>query len=353
MAQASWTASHVAAWDFFAGAQVRLVSDNLKTGIVKANLYDPLVNGAYGEMAEHYGCLVDLARALKPKDKPRVERMVQYGRDSFWWGRSFASVADMQARALDWCTQVAGQRPHRGLDGARPLAVFETVEAPGLLPLPDKRFEVARWVSPKVAPDCHVQVDKVLYSVPWAHIGARIDTKVTERVVAIHVAGCWSRPGPGSLGAGAPMRRTTRRRRSRSSPATRSGAAARPPTSARMSPSWSPGCLRCRLCIGSAQPRVRRHCGPGTDLPHRARDPRCRLMTSSSYLLDSGGRSSGRWGSSPTSSIGSPWQPAIVADHGVAQYPQAFDLYLDRVTWLQQPRGLTCVADAGWGSGRE
>jgi len=189
MDQASWTASHVAAWDYFAGVPVRLVSDNLKTGVVKADLYDPLVNRAYAEMAEHYGCLVDPARALKPKDKPRVERMVQYVRDSFWRGRSFASVADMQARALAWCTDVAGQRARRGLDGARPLAVFEAVEAPGLLPLPGKRFEVARWVSPRVAPDCHVQVDKVLYSVPWAHIGARTDTKLTERVVAIHVGG--------------------------------------------------------------------------------------------------------------------------------------------------------------------
>ncbi len=189
MDQSSWTASHVVAWDFFGGTPVRLVSDNLKTGVVKPDLYDPLINRGYAEMAEHYGCLVDPARAVKPKDKPRVERMVPYVRDSFWRGRSFASLADMQARALRWCTEVAGQRAHRGLDGARPLAVFTAVEAPGLLPLPVKRFEVARWVSPKVAPDCHVAVEKVLYSVPWAHIGARTDTKVTERVVAIHVGG--------------------------------------------------------------------------------------------------------------------------------------------------------------------
>ncbi|MDQ3715397.1 MAG: IS21 family transposase, partial [Actinomycetota bacterium] len=115
--------------------------------------------------------------------------MIQYVRDSFWRGRSFASLADMQARALLWCTEVAGARAHRGLDGAGPLAVFCALEAPGLLPLPARPFEVARWVSPKVAPDCHIQVDKVLYSVPWAHIGARTDTKITERVVAVHVSG--------------------------------------------------------------------------------------------------------------------------------------------------------------------
>ncbi len=213
MDQSSWTASHVAAWDFFGGAPLRLVSDNLKTGVVRPDLYDPLINRAHAEMAEHYGCLVDPARAVKPKDKPRVEQMIQYVRDSFWRGRSFASLADMQARALTWCVDI-GQRAHRSLDGARPLAVFTAVEAPGLRPLPSRPFGLARWVSPKVAPDCHVQVDKVLYSVPWQHIGARTDTKVTERMVAIHVGGVLVRTGRGSRRAGAPTPRTTRRRRS-------------------------------------------------------------------------------------------------------------------------------------------
>jgi transposase len=42
------------------------VPDNLKTGVIKADLYDPLINRSFGEMAAHYGCLIDPARALKP-----------------------------------------------------------------------------------------------------------------------------------------------------------------------------------------------------------------------------------------------------------------------------------------------
>jgi hypothetical protein len=187
--QASWAASHIAAWEFFGGAPTRLVSDNLKTGVIRPDIYDPLINRGYAEMAEHYGCLVDPARAVKPKDKPRVERMMPYVRDSFWRGRTFASVSDMQARAAVWCAEVAGRRPHRALGGASPLSVFAAVEAAGLVPLPPRPFEVARWVSPKVAPDCHIQVEKVLYSVPWAHVGARTDTKITERTVSVHVDG--------------------------------------------------------------------------------------------------------------------------------------------------------------------
>ena len=64
----------------------RLVIDNLKTGVIKPDLYDPKLNRAYAEMAEHYGCLIDPARAEKPRDKPRVERMMPYVRDSLLAG---------------------------------------------------------------------------------------------------------------------------------------------------------------------------------------------------------------------------------------------------------------------------
>src|SRR5664279_4470976 len=88
--------------------------------------------------------------------------MMPYVRDSYWRGRTFGSVADMQARAVQWCTDIAGTRAHRSLDGAQPLAIFQTVEAPALRPLPAAPFELVRWLAPKVAPDCHISVDRVL-----------------------------------------------------------------------------------------------------------------------------------------------------------------------------------------------
>jgi transposase len=189
MDQASWVAAHMAAWEFFGGIPARLVIDNLKTGVIKPDLYDPKLNRAYAEMAAHYGCLIDPARAGKPKDKPRVERMMPYVRDSYWRGRTFGGVPDMQARAVDWALTVAGTRPHRGLHGAQPHVVFQAVEANALLGLPLAPFELARWLSPRVAPDCHVSVDRVLYSVPWRFIGAQVDARVTDRVVQIFAAG--------------------------------------------------------------------------------------------------------------------------------------------------------------------
>ena len=56
-------------FDFLGGVPRRVVLDNLTTGVIKADLYDPRINRGYEEMANHYGVLIDPARAGKPKDK--------------------------------------------------------------------------------------------------------------------------------------------------------------------------------------------------------------------------------------------------------------------------------------------
>jgi len=185
----SWVAAHVAAFAFFGGAARRLVPDNLATGVDRPDLYDPKINRAYGELAAHYGALVDPARAAKPKDKPRVERPMPYVRDSFWRGRDWRDEAHMQADAVAWCMEVAGRRHHRSLEGAEPLVVFRAVEAEALLALPPAVFELAGWSSPKVGPDCHVKVAKTLYSVPWRYIGRRVDARQGDRTVEFFLDG--------------------------------------------------------------------------------------------------------------------------------------------------------------------
>jgi transposase len=185
MDQTSWNASHVAAFEFFGGVPARLVCDNLKTGVTRPDLYDPQINLAYGELASFYGALIDPARARKPKDKPRIERPMPYIRDSFFAGREFASLAQMQAEALRWSTEVYGVHKHRGLDGQTPTSVFNAIEADALMPLPPRPFESVVYSLGRVAPDCHVKSGKALYSVPWRLIGQQVTVRTAADVVQI------------------------------------------------------------------------------------------------------------------------------------------------------------------------
>ncbi|NMO57712.1 IS21 family transposase [Actinoplanes sp. TBRC 11911] len=185
MDQRAWTEAHVQAFAFFGGVPRRLIPDNLRTGVDKPDLYDPKINRSYAELAEHYGLLVDPARARKPRDKARVERPMPYIRDSFWRGRQFSSLAQMQRAALDWCVQVAGARASRPLSGAAPAAVFAAAEQAALQPLPARPFTLATWSTATVGPDIHAKVGKTIYSVPWRLIGQRIDARETPLVVQI------------------------------------------------------------------------------------------------------------------------------------------------------------------------
>lgn len=189
MDQRAWTECHVAAFGFFGGVPARLVPDNLKTGVDKPDLYDPKLNRSYAEMAAHYGCLIDPARALKPRDKPKVERPMPYVRDSFWRGRKFSGFDEMQAEAERWSRDVAGQRRCRPLDGAAPAAVFAAAERQALRPLPAEPFTLAAWARAKIGPDIHARVEKVLYSVPWRHIGKTADVRITATMVQFFIGG--------------------------------------------------------------------------------------------------------------------------------------------------------------------
>lgn len=185
---ATWLECHVLGFEFFGGVPRRLVNDNLKGGVVKPDLYDPQLNRSYAELASYYGTLIDPARAGHPKDKPRVERVIPYVRESFWRGREFSSLEAAQGEALDWCRDVAGMRRH-GTTGQRPLELFEREERDHLRPLPPQRWERALWTTAKVAQDSHVAVAGALYSIPWRYVGREVEVRLTERVVEVYLDG--------------------------------------------------------------------------------------------------------------------------------------------------------------------
>ena len=186
MDQTAWIRAHVAAFAFFGGAPRLLVVDNLKPGVLRPDLYDPAINRGYADLAAHYDVIVDPCRVVHPKDKPRVERPMSYIRDSFWAGRTFASLEEINLAAEKWCLSVAGERIHR-TTRQHPLEHFQRVEAPALLPLPARPFEPVTWTQGKVARDCHVQVRHVLYSVPHRYVGKTLAVRLSERTVEFYL----------------------------------------------------------------------------------------------------------------------------------------------------------------------
>jgi transposase len=172
-----------AAWEFFGGVFKVLIPDNLKAVVTESDAVNPRLSTGWLDYAQHAGFGTDPARVRRPRDKPRVERVVQYVRGNFWAGESFLDLADAQARAVIWCSDRAGMRIH-GTTAARPVEMFAQLEKPCLLPLP-VRYDVPLFARPKAHRDYHVEIARALYSVPEHLIGRHLDARAESELVKL------------------------------------------------------------------------------------------------------------------------------------------------------------------------
>lgn len=72
-----WLGSHTRMLEFFGGVPEIIVPDNLRSGVSRACRYDPEVNPAYAQWADHYRTVIIPARPYKPRDKAKAENAVQ------------------------------------------------------------------------------------------------------------------------------------------------------------------------------------------------------------------------------------------------------------------------------------
>lgn len=144
--QVSFVGSFVAMVEYYQGVTEFISIDNLKAGVVKPDLWDPQINRALAEAAQHYGSFIDPCRVGRATDKAKVERMVPTMRQLFRMLKELhpgAGLAELNGHALLWCRNDYGRREH-GTTGVAPAEAFEA-ERGSLKSLPGERFEVPVW----------------------------------------------------------------------------------------------------------------------------------------------------------------------------------------------------------------
>ena len=177
-----------AAWEFFGGVFAVLIPDNLKPVVNQADPLEPVLSAGWLDYSQHTGFGTDPARVRSPKDKPRVERVVQYVRGNFWAGEQFTDLTDAQTRVEHWCRETAGMRMH-GTICARPLELFEAAEQSKLLAVPAVSYDPPILKTVKVHKDFHAEIGKALYSLPGCWIGARLDVRADRELVKFYHRG--------------------------------------------------------------------------------------------------------------------------------------------------------------------
>jgi len=186
----SWLDAHVAAFEYFGGVGRLLIPDNLKAGVSQADRYEPALNPAYAQLAEHYGTAIIPARVRKPRDKAMAENAVRFGANQIGAtlrNRQFVGLAELN-EAIHEQMELLNARPFQKREGSR-LEVFTRDEKPFLVPLPPTRFELAELRKAKVGPNYHVQVGGNFYSVPFGLIGKQLDVRATTKMVEVFDGG--------------------------------------------------------------------------------------------------------------------------------------------------------------------
>lgn len=170
---------------YFGGVSPYVVVDNLKSGVQRAHLYDPDLNPTYCDFANHMGFAVLPARPYKARDKGSGESHIGVVQRGFFQevrNRLFYSLPDLNEALRDYLDRLN----HEVMKdyGVSRNQRFEE-EKKHLKPLPSCRFELSEWRGAKVHPDCHIQVEKNFYSVPFIYVGQRVRVRMTEKVVEV------------------------------------------------------------------------------------------------------------------------------------------------------------------------
>ena len=178
------------AWAFFGGVPKYLVIDNFPAALAGADALHPRPTRGFLEYSQHRGFIIDPARVRHPKDKPKVERGIQYVRERFFKGGEFKDLADLREQGRDWCRDVAGMRIH-GTTHKKPLLVFQDEERHSLILWNGEPYVITHWRTVKVHPDHHVACQYALYSVPSSLCppGQQVEIGLGSKLVRIYHRG--------------------------------------------------------------------------------------------------------------------------------------------------------------------
>jgi transposase len=169
---------HRRAFDHLGGWPQAILYDNMK----QVKLGPGRWNESFLDFASHYGFTPKAHRPYRPRTKGKVERVVDYVKDNFLLGRTFADLDDLNARALAWLAETANVRVH-GTTGRRPV---------DLLPLegltPAASVPAYRYLDPvrrTVSFEAMVHFRGSRYSVPPAFAGRPVEVAAAGGQIVI------------------------------------------------------------------------------------------------------------------------------------------------------------------------
>ena len=187
--KADWVQVNENALRFFGGVPRAIVPDCLKSAVIKADKYEPVINETFNDFGRHYGTTILPARSLHPKDKSLAENFVRIA-----YTRIFAPLRNEVFHTLIDLNEAFREQLNlhnqmkfksRGYSRSH---LFEEVERAALRPLPVAFYDLKEYYACRVQYNyyAYLKPDLHYYSVPVQYTGKKVLVSYSNRLVEIY-----------------------------------------------------------------------------------------------------------------------------------------------------------------------
>ena len=161
---------HIGAFAAWNGSARVLLYDNLKSVVLERQGDAIRFHPTLLQFAAHYRFEPRPVAVARGNEKGRVERAIKYIRGSFFAGRTFVDLDDLNIQADAWCRGIAADRRCPG-DESKTVREAFAEEAPRLLGVPDNPYPLYERIPVIARKTPYVRFDLNDYSIPHTHVG--------------------------------------------------------------------------------------------------------------------------------------------------------------------------------------
>lgn len=172
------------AMEFFGGVTDSFRIDNLTAAVLKIDLYQPLIQKQYADMAAHYQTTIVPCKVKRGQEKGVVESGIKYVKNSFLKNLETKELSELHIQLAHWNKTVCNLREH-GTHRKTPIEVFLKEEKRKLKPLPVKRYEIFQYEPRTVNQFGHIYYQYNQYSVPSHFAGEQVIIAANSALIKI------------------------------------------------------------------------------------------------------------------------------------------------------------------------
>jgi len=171
-------------FEYLGGVPKEILSDNMKTVVLRREDGKPVFHPTFLQFAAYYGFIPKPGIPYKARTRGKIENGIGFVKRDFYLGRETLPTSLLNKEAKIWIERVNNE-----VSAAHGEVVSERAKKENLLPLPQVPLEISRLYERKVDKTSLLSFEGNHYSVPYLFAGQRVLVKVKENRISVFFDG--------------------------------------------------------------------------------------------------------------------------------------------------------------------